>query len=173
MKLKMYSTYLLPLRMYINMKNTQLVNRLIELNMRISCAESCTGGMLASSIVEVSDASKVLDMSFVTYASSSKVELLGINQQTIDKFGVVSEQVAYHMAIGVKNKAKSNVGIGITGIAGPSGGTDNTPVGTVCFGVAINEKVYTFTKKFGNIGRTNVRVRATKFIIDKILELLE
>lgn len=155
------------------MKNVKLVNRLIELNMRISFAESCTGGMVASSIVDVSDASKVLDMSFVTYASSSKVDLINVNQSTIDTYGVVSEQVAYEMAIGVKNKAKSNIGVGITGVAGPSGGSESTPVGMVCFGIVINDKTYTYTQKFGNIGRTNVREKAKNFVLEKMLELLD
>ena len=155
------------------MKNNQLVSKLIELNYKISFAESCTGGMVASSIVEVSDASKVLDMSFVTYASEAKISLLGVEKDVIDKYGVVSEEVAYQMANGVKNKASANIGVGVTGIAGPSGGTDDKPVGIVCFGVAINDKTYTFTKNFGDIGRTKVRCQATEFVIDKILELLE
>ena len=155
------------------MKNTQLVYRLIELGYRISFAESCTGGMVASSIVEVSDASKVLDMSFVTYASDAKISLLGVEKDIIDKHGVVSEEVAYQMANGVKSKALSNVGVGITGIAGPSGGTLEKPVGMVCFGIAIEDKTYTYTKQFGDIGRTNVRCKSTEFVIEKILELLE
>ena len=154
------------------MKNVQLVNKLIDLNMKISCAESCTGGMLASSIVDVSDASKVLDMSFVTYASEAKVELLGVDKKIIDLYGVVSEEVAYQMAVGVKNKAKSNIGVGITGIAGPNGGTLSTPVGTVCFGIAINNDTYVYTMFFDDIGRTNVRTKSVEFIIDKLLELL-
>ena len=155
------------------MRNTQLVNKLIDLNYKISFAESCTGGMVASSIVEVSDASKVLEMSFVTYASDAKISLLGVEKEVIDKYGVVSEEVAYQMANGVKLKSTADIGVGVTGIAGPSGGTIDKPVGMVCFGVAINDKTYTFTQKFGNIGRTNVRCKATEFIINKILELLE
>ena len=155
------------------MRNTQLVNKLIDLNYKISFAESCTGGMVASSIVEVSDASKVLEMSFVTYASDAKISLLGVEKEVIDKYGVVSEEVAYQMAIGVKIKSNAHIGVGVTGIAGPSGGTVDKPVGMVCFGVTINAKTYTFTQKFGNIGRTNVRCKATEFIINKILELLE
>ena len=155
------------------MRNAKLVNRLIELNYKISFAESCTGGMVASSIVEVSDASKVLDMSFVTYASEAKIELLGVDEEAIDQYGVVSEEVAYQMANGVKSKASSNVGVGVTGIAGPSGGTLDKPIGMVCFGIAINDKTYTYTQQFGDIGRTNVRCKATEFVIEKILELLE
>lgn len=155
------------------MRNIELVNKLINLNYRISFAESCTGGMVCSSIIDVSDASKVLDMSFVTYASEAKVSLLGVDALTIEQYGVVSEEVAYQMATGVKTKAKSNIGVGITGIAGPNGGTIDKPVGMVCFGFAINDDTYTFTKNFGDLGRTNVRLESTKFVIEKLLELLD
>lgn len=155
------------------MKNVELVNRLIQLGYKISFAESCTGGMVASCIVDVSDASKVLDMSFVTYANYAKTDLIGVDSDTIDTFGVVSEEVAIQMAKGVKQKAKSNIGVGITGIAGPNGGTLKKPVGMVCFGVVINDKEYTFLKQFGNIGRTEVRMKSTEFVIKKILDLLE
>ena len=76
------------------------------------------------------------------------------------------------MAIGVARKANSNIGVGITGLAGPSGGTELKPVGMVCFGILINTEIYTFTKYFGNIGRTNVRQKAVEFVIDKLIELL-
>ena len=155
------------------MRNLELVQLLISNNYKISCAESCTGGMLASAIVDVADASKVLDMSFVTYASEAKTSLINVSNDTIDEYGVVSEEVAKEMAIGVARKANSNIGVGITGLAGPSGGTELKPVGMVCFGFAINDDTYTFTKYFGDLGRKNVRLESTKFVIEKLLELLD
>lgn len=152
--------------------NEKLVKLLIEKGYKISAAESCTGGMFASSIVDVADASKVLDMSFVTYASKAKVELINVSEKTINTYGVVSEEVAKEMALGVKQKSLSNIGVGITGLAGPSGGSVDKPVGMVCFGIAINDNVYTYTKQFGNIGRTNVRKEATSFITQKLIEHL-
>lgn len=152
--------------------NEKLVKLLIEKGYKISAAESCTGGMFVSSIVDVADASKVLDMSFVTYASKAKVELINVSEKTINTYGVVSEEVAKEMALGVKQKAVSNIGVGITGLAGPSGGSVDKPVGMVCFGIAINDNVYTYTKQFGNIGRTNVRKEATSFITQKLIEHL-
>lgn len=152
--------------------NEKLVKLLIEKGYKISAAESCTGGMFASSIVDVADASKVLDMSFVTYASKAKVELINVSEKTINTYGVVSEEVAKEMALGVKQKSVSNIGVGITGLAGPSGGSVDKPVGMVCFGIAINDNVYTYTKQFGNIGRTNVRKEATSFITQKLIEHL-
>ena len=154
------------------MENTKLVNKLIELNYKISCAESCTGGMLASSLVEVSDASKVFDMSFVTYSNESKIKLLDVSPSVIAKYGVVSEEVAKQMALGVQKKAESNIGVGISGIAGPKGGTIDKPVGMVCFGIVINGKIHTYTEYFGEIGRQNVREKSVEFVINKILELL-
>lgn len=152
--------------------NEKLVKLLLKKGYKISAAESCTGGMFASSIVDVADASKVLDMSFVTYASKAKIELINVSEKTINTYGVVSEEVAKEMALGVKQKSVSNIGVGITGLAGPSGGSLDKPVGMVCFGIAINDNVYTYTKQFGNIGRTNVRKEATSFITQKLIEHL-
>ena len=154
------------------MRNLELVQLLISNNYKISCAESCTGGMLASAIVDVADASKVLDMSFVTYASEAKTSLINVSNDIIDEYGVVSEEVAKEMAIGVARKANSNIGVGITGLAGPSGGTELKPVGMVCFGILINTEIYTFTQYFGNIGRTNVRQKAVECVIDRLIEFL-
>lgn len=153
-------------------KNAKLVELLIKKQYRISCAESCTGGMLSSTIVDVANASKVLDMSFVTYSDEAKMTLIDVDKKVIDEYGVVSEEVAEQMAVGVANKANSNVGVGITGIAGPSGGTQFKPVGMVCFGICINGEISTYTKNFGNIGRTGVREKSVEFVIEKLIELL-
>ncbi|MDE6583935.1 MAG: CinA family protein, partial [Anaeroplasmataceae bacterium] len=87
------------------MKNKELVELLIDKNYKITCAESCTGGLLASNIVEVPAASQVFDMSFVTYANEAKVQCLGVQQETIDTYGVVSEEVAREMAVGCAERA--------------------------------------------------------------------
>lgn len=150
-----------------------LVEKLIEKNFHISFAESCTGGMCCGTIVNVPNASRVLDMSFVTYADYAKTELLGVAQQSIDDFGVVSEQVAYEMAQGVAKTANSEVGVGVTGIAGPTGATETKPVGMVCFGFCIGDKVKTFTCYFGNIGRNNVREKSVDFVFSTLLNLLK
>lgn len=155
------------------MKNKELVELLIEKKYKITCAESCTGGLLASNIVEVPAASQVFDMSFVTYANEAKVQCLGVQQQTIDTYGVVSEEVAREMAVGCAKQALANIGVGISGIAGPTGATATKPIGMVCFGFYINNEVYSFTKQFGNIGRTEVRIASVDYVIDKLLELLK
>ena len=155
------------------MKNRELVQALIDKNFKMSCAESCTGGLLASNIVEVPAASTVFDMSFVTYANEAKVQLVDVKEETIETYGVVSEEVAREMAIGCAKKAKANVGVGISGIAGPTGATPTKPIGMVCFGFYINGANYTYTKQFGNIGRTEVREASVTFVIDTLLELLK
>lgn len=144
------------------------VSLLIEKNYKITFAESCTGGLAAATLVAVPDASKVFDGSFVTYAEELKTKLVGVPSETIEKYGVVSEEVAHAMALGCAKTLGTEVGVGITGFAGPTGGTPDTPVGTVCFGFCINGKVDTFTCHFGNIGRNEVREKAVDFVYEKL-----
>ena len=151
----------------------QVVNKLIDRGFRISFAESCTGGLCCGTLVNVSNASKVLDMSFVTYANEAKVELINVNPETIDAYGVVSEQVAGEMCKGVAEKAHSEVGVGVTGVAGPTGGTAKKPVGMVCFGFYVLGNVTTLTMQFGNIGRNEVRAKSVDFVFNTLAELLE
>lgn len=150
----------------------QVVEKLIEKGYHISFAESCTGGLCCGNLVNVTNASKVLDMSFVTYANEAKMQLLGVKADTILSNGVVSEEVAYEMALGVANTAKSEVGVGVTGVAGPGGGTEKKPIGMVCFGFCINGAVKTFTQQFGEIGRNQVRKSSVEFVFQKLLELI-
>lgn len=151
----------------------KVVKRLMEKDYHISFAESCTGGLTAATIVSVADASKVFDVSFVTYANEAKIKYLGVQQDVIEQFGVVSEEVARQMAAGVVREAQSEVGIGITGIAGPSGGTKTKPVGMVCFGICIAGQTKTYTMQFGNIGRNEVRKKSVDFVLQQLLEDME
>lgn len=150
----------------------QVVDKLIEKGYHISFAESCTGGLCCGILVNVTNASKVLDMSFVTYANEAKIKLLGVKADTILTNGVVSEEVAYEMAEGVAKAAESEIGVGITGVAGPGGGTAKKPVGMVCFGFCINGKTVTYTKQFGEIGRNQVRKSSVEFVYQTLLSLL-
>ncbi len=145
-----------------------VVDKLIQKNYHISFAESCTGGMACAALVSVADASKVLDVSFVTYANEAKMQYLGVNAAAIEQYGVVSEEVAAQMAQGVAKAAGSEVGVGITGVAGPGGGTKDKPVGMVCFGFCIDGEVITFTKQFGEIGRNEVRRSSVEFVYETL-----
>lgn len=151
----------------------ELVDLLKEKGLHIATAESCTGGLIASEIVSVAGSSSVFDQGFVTYANEAKVKYLHVNQKTIDKYGVVSEQVAYEMAIGALKESNADVALATTGIAGPGGGTFVTPVGMVCFGLAIKDKIYTCTKQFGDIGRNNVRELAKEYVIKSAISFIE
>ena len=154
------------------MYNTEkLVNLLIEKKWRISCAESCTGGMLAANIVDVANASKVFDASFVTYAEWAKNKFVGVSEETIEKYTVVSNEVALEMARGAANATGAQVAVGITGFAGPSGGTQENPVGTVCFGFVVDSQEFSFKKYFGSIGRSAVRALSVDFAVNTLLEI--
>lgn len=153
------------------MKEKKLVLKLIEKGYKISTAESCTGGMLASTIVNVPMASKVFDESVVTYANEAKIKYCEVSPETIEKLGVVSEEVTLEMARGIANASGANIGVGISGIAGPTGGTATKPVGMVCFGFYINGKTHSYTKYFKG-SRTSVRKKSTNFAINTLLELL-
>jgi len=153
-------------------RETKLVNRLIEKGYHIACAESCTGGLLCGSIVNVPNASAVLDCSFITYANEAKIKYLGVREETIAEYGVVSEEVVGQMAKGVAEQAGAQVGVATSGIAGPTGGTATKPVGMVCFGFWVNGVLTTATQQFGDIGRNQVREAAVQFALEKLDELL-
>ena len=122
----------------IDSKNLQseLVKRLIEENKSIAVAESCTGGIIASRITQVPGSSAVFGYGTVTYANEAKTSLLGVSEETLIKYGAVSEETAAMMAEGIMKLGKADIGIGITGIAGPTGGTEEKPVGLVYVGIA-------------------------------------
>lgn len=150
----------------------QVVHQLMEKGYHISFAESCTGGLAAAALVSVADASKVLDASFITYANNAKTKYLGVKEDTIAAYGVVSEEVARQMSEGVAGETGAEVGIGITGVAGPGGGTKEKPVGMVCFGFFVDGTVYTETLQFGDIGRNEVRRKSVEYVYEKLHELL-
>jgi nicotinamide-nucleotide amidase len=150
----------------------QVVEKLIERGEHIAFAESCTGGLAAATLVGIPDASKVLDVSFVTYANEAKIQYLGVAQDTIAREGVVSEAVAGEMARGVARTANAQIGVGITGVAGPGGGTERKPVGMVCFGFFIRGQVITDTRQFGNIERNEIRAQSVAYVYERLLALL-
>ncbi len=150
-----------------------LVSELIKHNMTVSAAESCTGGLFSSGIVSVADASKVIGASFVTYSNEAKIGLVNVKADTIEKYGVVSENVALEMATGAKNATDADAGVGITGYAGPAIDENDSSVGTVCFGFWVNGKTLTATKHFGNVGRNIVRELSAAFAADTLTKLIK
>lgn len=151
----------------------ELVNLLIDNNLYISSAESCTGGLFSSNIVSVANASKVLSSAYVTYSRESKTNILSVSDDTIDSYGIVSEQVALEMAKGVTLISGADVGVGITGYAGPATSSDDTTAGTVCFGFCVKDKTVSATKKFGDIGRNTVRELAVQYAAATLCSLIK
>lgn len=149
------------------MMEEKIVRFLNEHNMMITTVESCTGGLIAARLVNVSGASNVFSEGYVTYSEDAKTKMVGVNPETIKKYNVVSEEVAYEMASGGAKTANADVAVSITGVAGPLGGTKDIPVGTVCIGVYYKNKV--ITEKFlFNGDRLQVRNQA----VDKTLEMV-
>jgi len=127
-------------------KLEKVVNILIEKNLKIATAESCTGGFIAHTFTNISGSSDYFERGFVTYSNDSKMELLGVSSNVLKEYGAVSKSVAEAMAVGARKNSKADVGISTTGIAGPTGGTAEKPVGLVYIAVSNAEK--TIVKKF-------------------------
>ena len=145
---------------------------IINKNLTISVAESCTGGMVSSYLINYPGISSVFMEGCVTYSNEAKIKSLGVKKETLDKFGAVSEQTAIEMAKGIAKRYNTNIGLATTGIAGPEGGSDEKPVGLVYFGIYINGK--TISKRYiFNGNRQQIRLRATKTILNDLrLELI-
>lgn len=119
----------------------EVVNKLLEKNLIITTAESCTGGLIAAAIVNVSGASGCFNEGYITYANEAKIRLLGVKEESIREFGVVSDVVVKEMAEGVLKKAGADISVAVSGIAGPLGGSADKPVGTVYIGVCLKDKL--------------------------------
>ncbi|MGZ8258811.1 MAG: nicotinamide-nucleotide amidohydrolase family protein [Methylotenera sp.] len=109
-------------------------------SLTLALAESCTGGMVSQFVTAIAGSSAWFDRGFVTYSNTAKQEMLDVKELTLTQYGAVSEQTAHEMALGALQHSKAKIAASITGIAGPSGGTESKPVGTVCFGFALKIK---------------------------------
>jgi len=145
---------------------------LIERGKKVAVAESCTGGMLASLLTSVAGSSNYFERGWVTYSPESKMELLGVKKEHIEQFGVVSYQVALDMAEGVRRQVKVDFAIGITGYAGPGGGTPENPVGTVYIGLAYQNKVKAFRFGFYGLERREVQLMSSYTTLDMLRRLI-
>jgi nicotinamide-nucleotide amidase len=153
-----------------------LAQLLLARGWKVALAESCTGGLVSATLTELSGSSEWFERGYITYSNQAKTECLGVPVELIESHGAVSEPVAKAMAQGAQRNAGSNIGVSITGIAGPTGGTAEKPVGTVCFGWTIpntsGEHVTTCQTKLFIGDRQAIRQQATEYALTGLLTLL-
>lgn len=155
---------------------TTLARRVVEENARagrtIALAESCTGGLVAAALTEIPGSSSVLDRGFVTYSNDAKIQCLGVPSEIIETFGAVSIACVWAMAKGALNRSKADVAVAISGVAGPGGGSELKPVGTVVFARAIRNadgEPEGELRQFGELSRAQVRHQATLCALELLL----
>jgi nicotinamide-nucleotide amidase len=155
----------------------EAARRVVEANRaagkRVALAESCTGGLVAAALSEIPGCSEVVDAGFVTYSNESKVAMLGVSLDVLETFGAVSIAVAWAMVHGALAKTNADTAVAITGIAGPGGGSEKKPVGTVVFARAERgadqEEHAADVRQFGDLGRGGVRLQAALFALELLM----
>ena len=148
-----------------------LIRILTKKKLKISFAESCTGGLLASTITSISGASKVFNLGLVTYSNQAKIKVLKVNKNIINKYGAVSHECCTAMVKNLSKISKANINVSITGIAGPKGGTKKKPVGLVYIGVKRGNKVYINRYLFKNKKRSSIQKATVKKALNSILRI--
>ncbi len=149
----------------------ELGNALTKKKFRIALAESCTGGLVCQYLTNIPGSSFWFDRGFVTYSNESKMELLKVSQTSLTKFGAVSKEIASEMALGALNASHADIALSITGIAGPSGGSIEKPIGTVFFAIAYQNKVVFNVSKIFPGSRENIRESSCLFALNQVLAL--
>jgi nicotinamide-nucleotide amidase len=150
----------------------QLIERLKSRGEMIVTAESCTGGLIAAALTDISGSSEAVFGGFVTYHNRAKIEMIGVDEALIERWGAVSESVAEAMADGARETAGVEVALAVTGIAGPGGGSAEKPVGLVYLACATAGGTRVIEKRFGDIGRQQVREGTVLAALDLALDAL-
>lgn len=139
----------------------------------VATAESCTGGLVAAALTEIAGASDVVDRGFVTYSNEAKIESLGVSRDILETFGAVSIAVAWAMAQGALKHSSADIAVAVTGIAGPGGGSEKKPVGTVVFARAVRggdpDRVVADVRHFGDLGRSEIRRQAALVALELLM----
>lgn len=152
---------------------TRVVNANRAAGKKVVVAESCTGGLVSAAITAVPGASDVFEIGFITYANEAKMDVLHVSSDIIDTFGAVSIATAWGMAQGALNASNADIAVAITGVAGPGGGTELKPVGTVVFARARRgtdpDDVVADTRAFGDIGRGPIRLQAALVALELLM----
>ena len=156
------------------MKNlaNKLVKKLIQKKLKVSFAESCTGGMLSSTITSISGSSKIFNIGLVTYSNKAKIDILKVPKKIISKYGAVSNECCLSMVKKISKISKANISVSITGVAGPNGGTKLKPVGLVYIGIKKGNKIIVQKNLFKNKNRISIQkntVNSVLQIINKII----
>ena len=149
-----------------------IIRILTKKKLKISFAESCTGGLLAKTITSISGASKVFNLGLVTYSNQAKIKILKVNKNIISKYGAVSPECCKAMVINLSKMSKANINVSVTGIAGPYGGTKKKPVGLVYIGIKKNKKLVITRKLFKQKTRYGIQKATVGFVLKKILEII-
>ena len=149
----------------------KLVRKLTQKKLKISFAESCTGGMLSSIITSVNGASKVFNLGLITYSNKAKIDVLKVPKKIILKYGAVSSECCFSMVKSLSKISKSNISVSITGVAGPNGGTKLKPVGLVYIGVKKGNKINIQKNLFKNKTRISIQKATTHKVLKTVLSL--
>ena len=143
------------------------------LGRKIAVAESCTGGLVVAALTAIPGSSDVVEVGFITYSNEAKMSVLGVDSNILETFGAVSIATAWGMAKGALDRSGADVAVSITGVAGPDGGTEKKPVGTVVFACAHKDRdpndVIADTKQFGAIGRGPIRLQAALVALELLM----
>ena len=145
----------------------KIIKKLIKNNISISVAESCTGGLIANSIVKNDGVSKIFTCGIVCYSNKAKIKYLSISKKLLNKFGAVSSTIAEEMLNNLYKKEKTKITISTTGIAGPNGGTKTKPVGLVYIGIKYNKKNFIYKKEFKG-SRIEIQRKTKDFVFKKV-----
>ena len=156
----------------MNNLSLKILKLLTKKKLTLSFAESCTGGLLASSITSISGSSKVFNMGLVTYSNNAKVKLLQVPKKTITKYGAVSHETCLSMVKNLSKISKANISISITGVAGPNGGTKAKPVGLVYIGLKKGSKIIVKKNLFKSKKRISIQKASAKQALKMILNIL-
>ncbi len=151
----------------------KIVNELFKKKLTISVAESCTGGLLSSTITSVSGSSKVFSLSLITYSNASKIKVLNIPKKIINKYGAVSEKVCLLMVKNLNKIIKTSISVSITGVAGPRGGSKKKPVGLVYIGIKKKNKTIIKKYLFKNKGRSYIQKSSVIKTLKLIMNLIK
>ena len=149
-----------------------LIKKLNKKKLKISFAESCTGGLLANTITSISGASKVFNMGFITYSNQAKIKILKISKNIINKYGAVSPECCKAMVVNLSKISKANINVSITGIAGPNGGTKKKPVGLVYIGIKKGNKIIIIKNLFKSKKRKSIQRSTVKRAIKAVNSLI-